>query len=72
LVAANPICGTDYQALLACGATKSAASWTCYTLGTTTTPIPPTTAAPDGCLAEFTTLSLVLLANPACVTALAP
>jgi hypothetical protein len=65
LVAANAACGSTYQELLTCGATKPADSWTCYTstLLSIDTPVPPSSAAPDGCATEYAAFLATVLAN---------
>jgi hypothetical protein len=64
-VAANGVCGSTYHNLLACGVTKPADSWTCYTVAALNinTAVPPSSAAPDGCAAEYAAFLAAVVAN---------
>lgn len=67
LYGAVPACGTDYLAMLKCGVSQPADSWSCFTASSGTTsisiPVPPSSAATDPCYAQFNQLYLTILGH---------
>ena len=78
LANANATCGSGYLALLQCGETQPADSWTTFTLqgtfaGTSINiniPVPPSTTNTDACYSQFQSLFTTIIMTPACQTAL--
>ncbi len=64
---AVPACGNDYLAMLKCGATQPADSWTCYPVKYLTVninlPVPPSALATDPCYNEFQKLFQTIMGN---------
>ena len=75
---ADGVCGNGYMALLQCGETQPADSWTCYVLnaviaGTAINiniPVPPSTTNTDPCYTQFQSLFTTIITHAACQTAL--
>ncbi len=75
---ADAACGNGYLALLQCGETQPADSWTCYvlnaTIGGTTIniniPVPPSTTNTDPCYAQFGALFTLIATKAECQNAL--
>lgn len=67
LYKAVPACGNDYLAMLKCGATQPADSWSCFTASSGTAsisiPVPPSSAATDPCFTQFQKLYLTIIQN---------
>jgi len=75
---ADGVCGNGYMALLQCGETQPADSWTCYVLnaviGTTAIniniPVPPSSKNTDPCYSQFTALFGLIVSKAECQNAL--
>jgi len=69
----GPVCADAYLAVLNCGLSQPAESWTCFQIPQTnppvTIPLPPYAAETDPCYVQYSTLYLAILGSSPCLNA---